>query len=620
VPNAVSRPAAPVYSPPLRWYLRIIIAIAVPLVFGAVVVLVRADHASGTLLGFLVFTVAAAAAELKPVPLDDTGDRSVSLAFVFLLASQVLFGWPVAVVGAVVCMGLSQAVERTPLSRATFNTSVYALSAFLSAVPALATGWDGTSARGDSYALVLYVFIGGATFVLANVLLIAAAVSLYQGTPLRSMVEDYIGHAGPAFAIMAFISALATALWKLWPPLEMLLAGPLFALALYQSYAYRSLVATRQSETDGLTGLRNHRTFQTDLGETLQAAESERTRLALVMLDIDDFKGINDRHGHPIGDQVLRTIAEILGEIAGTDRAFRVGGEEFALLLPERGPAAAKELLDDVHARIGETTFAHSEPVTISAGIAVFPEMADDRDNLVQMADSALYWAKNHGKAHTCVYSKGIDNVRRPSEIAVLAERHARLRAAESLIRIVDAKDTYTGGHSQSVSRLAEGIARTHGLDAKTVEQVRLAALLHDMGKIAVPDGILQKPGKLDPDELAVLREHPELGFQLLENLGVAPVDAWVRHHHEFWDGSGYPHGLQGEEIPLGSRIILVADAFDAMTSDRAYRRGGSVADAIAELRRKSWTQFDARFVAALEAYLQEQGIADEPSATAAAG
>jgi len=124
--------------------------------------------------------------------------------------------------------------------------------------------------------------------------------------------------------------------------------------------------------------------------------------------------------------------------------------------------------------------------------------------------------------------------------------------------------------------RLAEGIARTHGLDAKTVEQVRLAALLHDMGKIAVPDQILQKPGKLDPDELAVLREHPELGFQLLEGLGVAPVDAWVRHHHEFWDGSGYPHGLQGEEIPLGSRIILVADAFDAMTSDRAYRRGES--------------------------------------------
>jgi HD-GYP domain-containing protein (c-di-GMP phosphodiesterase class II) len=246
--------------------------------------------------------------------------------------------------------------------------------------------------------------------------------------------------------------------------------------------------------------------------------------------------------------------------------------------------------------------------------------MADDRDNLVQMADSALYWAKNHGKAHTCVYSKGIDNVRRPSEIAVLAERHARLRAAESLIRIVDAKDTYTGELSQKVSRLAEGIARTHGLDAKTVEQVRLAALLHDMGKIAVPDQILQKPGKLDPDELAVLREHPELGFQLLEGLGVAPVDAWVRHHHECWDGGGYPHGLQGEEIPLGSRIILVADAFDAMTTDRAYRRGGSVADAIAELRRRSWTQFDARFVAALEAYLQQEGVEDRPPATAAAG
>jgi diguanylate cyclase (GGDEF)-like protein/putative nucleotidyltransferase with HDIG domain len=618
VPNA--SPAKPAYSPRLRWYLRIVIAIAVPLAVGAVVAVARGDHTTETLLGFLVFTVAAAAAELKPVPLDDTGDRTVSLAFVFLLASQVLFGWPVAVIGAVICMGLSQAVERTPFSRATFNTSVYALSAFLSAAPALLIGWDGTKAPGASYALVLFVFVGGATFVLANVLLIAIAVSLYQGTPLRAIVEDYVGHAGPAFAIMAFISALATALWKIWPPLEVLLAGPLFALALYQSYAYRSLVATRYAETDGLTGLRNHRSFQTTLHDALDTATSDGSLVSLVMLDIDDFKGINDRYGHPSGDQVLRTIAEVLSDVVGADFAFRVGGEEFALLLPERDGPAGKELLDTVHAKLEKTSFPHDVAVTISVGVAVFPEMAESRDALVQMADSALYWAKNHGKAHTCVYSKGIEAVRRPSEIAVLAERHGRLRAAESLIRIVDAKDTYTGEHSQSVMRVAEGIARTYGLDETTVEQVRLAALLHDMGKIAVPDAILQKAGKLDPDELAVLREHPELGFQLLEGLGVEPVDAWVRHHHEFWDGSGYPHGLQGEEIPLGSRIILVADAFDAMTSDRVYRRGGSVADAIAELRRKSWTQFDARFVAALEAYLAQQGRIQEPSATAATG
>ena len=163
-----------------------------------------------------------------------------------------------------------------------------------------------------------------------------------------------------------------------------------------------------------------------------------------------------------------------------------------------------------------------------------------------------------------------------PEELAESAERHARLKAAEGLIRVVDAKDTYAGAHSQQVSRLVEGIARAMGLDEETVEQVRLAGLLHDLGKIAIPDRILQKPGKLDPDELRIMREHAELGYRLLEGLGVSPVDRWIRHHHEWWDGSGYPLGLAGEDIPLGSRIILVADAFDAMTSDRVYRAAGS--------------------------------------------
>src|SRR5262249_7518430 len=160
-----------------------------------------------------------------------------------------------------------------------------------------------TRAAGDSIALVVYVFAGGAAFVLANVLLIAMAVSLYQGTSLRAIVDDYVGHAGAAFAIMAFISALATALCKTWPPLGLLLAGPLFALALYQRYAYTSLVATRDAETDGLTALRNHRAFQTVLHEELSEAAAEERGVALVVLDIDDFKGINDRFGHPVGDQ-----------------------------------------------------------------------------------------------------------------------------------------------------------------------------------------------------------------------------------------------------------------------------------------------------------------------------
>ncbi|HEV8154744.1 MAG TPA: diguanylate cyclase, partial [Gaiellales bacterium] len=448
---------------------------------------------------------------------------------------------------------------------------------------------------------------------------VATAVSLYTGISMREMLEDYVRHSGPAFAIMAFIAALATSLWMINPRLELLLAGPLFALALYQRYAYRSVVATRDAETDALTGLRNHRSFQTDLREALALGASTRSLMGLVLIDIDNFKSINDRFGHQVGDDVLITLARLMREEYGDAQAYRIGGEEFALLLPDDGEQEAYTTVERLHARLWQTRFPHAEPVTVSAGIASYPGSAGDRDQLLRVADGALYWAKNHGKNRSCVYSPTVVRIYTPDELAESAERHARLKAAEGLIRVVDAKDTYAGAHSQSVSRLVEGIARAMGLDEETVEQVRLAGLLHDLGKIAIPDRILQKPGKLDPDELRIMREHADLGYRLLEGLGVSPVDRWIRHHHEGWDGSGYPLGLAGEDIPLGSRIILVADAFDAMTSDRVYRAAGSSGEAIAELRRRCWTQFDARVVSALEKYLASLGeeVPEQTSATA---
>jgi diguanylate cyclase (GGDEF)-like protein/putative nucleotidyltransferase with HDIG domain len=417
---------------------------------------------------------------------------------------------------------------------------------------------------------------------------------------------------------MAFIAALATSLWMINPRLELLLAGPLFALALYQRYAYRSVVATRDAETDALTGLRNHRSFQTDLREALALGASTRSLMGLVLIDIDNFKSINDRFGHQVGDDVLITLARLMREEYGEAQAYRIGGEEFALLLPDDGEQEAYTAVERLHARLWQTRFPHAEPVTVSAGIASYPDSAGDRDQLLRVADGALYWAKNHGKNRSCVYSPTVVRIYTPDELAESAERHARLKAAEGLIRVVDAKDTYAGAHSQSVSRLVEGIARAMGLDEETVEQVRLAGLLHDLGKIAIPDRILQKAGKLDPDELRIMREHADLGYRLLEGLGVSPVDRWIRHHHEWWDGSGYPLGLAGEDIPLGSRIILVADAFDAMTSDRVYRAAGSSGEAIAELRRRCWTQFDARVVSALEKYLTSLGE-EVPEQTATA-
>jgi diguanylate cyclase (GGDEF)-like protein/putative nucleotidyltransferase with HDIG domain len=597
------------YPPRLLRYLTLVIVASIPVIAGSVATIIATPPTAETVVGVVVFALAALAAEFKPVPLDESGERSASLAFVFLLASQVQFGWQYATLSAFVAMGAAQVVSKAPKLRMAFNSSVYSISVFLSGIPAWLLGWHALTGSDAQYLrLTALVLAGGAIYVSANVLLVATAVALYRGTNVRPLLEDYIRHSGPASAIMALISALAAALWNISPILELLLTGPLFALALYQRYAYRTVVATREAETDGLTLLGNHRSFHTDLREALAGAAEAETPLALALVDIDDFKSINDRYGHPVGDQVLQTLADLLRDEYGTTGTYRIGGEEFALLLPELDENGAYDALERLHERLWQTSFAHGEPVTVSAGIAAFPVSATDREELLRVADSALYWAKDHGKNRSCVYSPNVVRVYTPDELAAAAERHARQRAAASLIKVVDAKDVYAGAHSQSVSRLVVGIARAMDLDDETVEQVRLAGLLHDLGKIAVPDRILQKPGKLDADEMKTMREHAELGYRLLEGLGVSPVDRWIRHHHEWWDGSGYPLGLAGEDIPLGSRIILVADAFDAMTSDRVYRAAGSTAEAVAELRRRCWTQFDARVVAALERHLASTG------------
>ena len=559
------------YPPRLLRFITAVIAVTVPVAVGAIVQIATSPPDAGTMLGVALFFAAALAAEYKPVPLDEQGSRTVSLAFVFLLSTQFLFGWQYAVLGAIGSMAVVQLHDRAPILRSAFNASSCGLSAFMSAAPGFALGW--TVSPHNAEGLTLLVFLGGAAYVITNVVTVAIAVSLYTGQSIRSVLEDYVRHSGPAFAIMAFIAALATSLWMINPRLELLLAGPLFALALYQRYAYRSVMATRDAETDALTLLRNHRSFQTDLREALALGASTRSQLSLVLIDIDNFKSINDRFGHPVGDQVLTTLARLLREEYGDAQSYRIGGEEFALLLPDEDEQHAYNALERLHARLWQTGFPHAEPVTVSAGIAAYPSSASNRDDLLRLADGALYWAKNHGKNRSCVYSPTVVRIYTPEELAESAERHARLKAAEGLIRVVDAKDTYAGAHSQQVSRLVEGIARAMGLDEETIEQVRLAGLLHDLGKIAIPDRILQKPGKLDPDELRIMREHAELGYRLLEGLGVSPVDRWIRHHHEWWDGSGYPLGLAGEDIPLGSRVILVADAFDAMTSDRVSAR-----------------------------------------------
>jgi diguanylate cyclase (GGDEF)-like protein/putative nucleotidyltransferase with HDIG domain len=353
----------------------------------------------------------------------------------------------------------------------------------------------------------------------------------------------------------------------------------------------------RLALTDPLTGLGNHRHFQERLQRELINAQETQTPLALCLIDIDDFKRINDKFGHPEGDRVLGLVA---GRLRQGGEAFRLGGDEFAVLLPSHDPETARTAAKSIVERVASLDLAHMGSLTVSAGVASFPGQGAERDELIRLADSALYWAKEHGKNQVRVHRPDVVELAELKRVASGPDRAARFRAAASLARAVDTRDAYTGSHSHRVSELAAKIAVRLGLGAEETELTRLAASLHDLGKLAIPEEILRKPGPLTAPERVVLERHPQIGFRMLESLGVDPVADWVLHHHERWDGTGYPDRLPADEIPLGARIIFVADAFDAMTSDRVYRRPLSTSDALEELERCAGSQFDPTVVEAL--------------------
>jgi diguanylate cyclase (GGDEF)-like protein len=592
------------YPPRLLTLIATAFALAIPVVVGAVVSIALDPPGAAEGLAVLLFLALALVAELKPVPLEEDKLSTVSLAFVFILASVILFGWAPAVLVAAISALVAQLVERKPFDRTAFNTSVYSLSAFAAALPVFVLG----PAMDDPATITFEALIGGAAFVAVNFAFISLAISFHQRLPAIPLLTEELRLVGPAFAIQAFLAALAAALWATDARLLVLMAGPLFTVTLYQRSSLASRRATKDAHTDSLTRVGNNRAYELGLTNALEVASDDGSQLSLCLVDVDDFKQINDTHGHPLGDQILVEIARLLNPGSDCVGTFRFGGDEFAIVLA-CGETKARGHIEALYGRISSARFSHEARTTVSVGLATYPDQALDVESLEQAADSALYWAKLHGKNRFCAYSAAIAEAQTPAEVERRVERQARLRAAENLIRVVDAKDEYTGAHSERVALLVESIARQLELDDEHVEQLKLAGRLHDLGKIAIPDRVLQKPSALTVHEERQLAHHPQLGASLLDGMDIRPVDLWIKHHHEHWDGSGYPHGLAGEEIPFGSRLILVADAYDAITTDRSYREAATPDEAIVELRRNAGVQFDPSVVAALEAYLEEAGL-----------
>jgi diguanylate cyclase (GGDEF)-like protein/putative nucleotidyltransferase with HDIG domain len=407
--------------------------------------------------------------------------------------------------------------------------------------------------------------------------------------------------------------------------------------------------AQEQAITDGLTGVKTHRFFMEALSSEWKRSSRAGRSFALVLMDLDRFKFVNDFYGHLEGDLVLQRVGQILEtNCRRSDVVARYGGDEFVILMPETTMEQARQLSSKLRGWIASDPLLREKNISASFGIASYPLHGSAPQELIQVADASMYLSKHQG-GNTVSTAEHIDpNEARRWKRDVLEaylgvtlkrlfstgpeafeEIYQRLRqfsdslpstepaglactdgpralpqsildTVTSLAYAIDAKDQYTQGHSQKVSAYAALLAEALGMSETEVEEVRLGAVLHDVGKVGIPEQILNKSGPLNPEEWETMKTHVTFGGKLLEPLeALERIRQMVLHHHEFFDGSGYPEALSGHNIPLGARIITIADSYDTITSDRSYKKGRTAEEALAEVERCAHTQFDPELVVA---------------------
>ena len=591
------------------------LAVAVPViaagvfVFGlAVYEYASAPRSAGDLAALFVLFFVMALAERFPVPVEGMGASGVTLGFVFSVSTIILLGWPAGVIVAAGAPAVVHILQHRPPLRIAYNGSMFALSA-------LAAGLAVEHVHGGSTEVLVarVVLCGFLYYWVVNLVLISAILAADSGRNFFTIARENVAQTTAPFAFMVSAALTLIVLWQRDPPLVIALVGPLLAIALYQRSTFKAMQAMRLALTDPLTGLGNHRSFHERLQRELVASEEKGNSLALCLVDFDDLKTINDRFGHPVGDLVLGQVASRLRQ---GGESFRLGGDEFAVLLPGQDERQATSVARSIVERVARLAVEGVGTVTVSAGVATYPMQGSSRDELIRLADTALYRAKKEGKNRVRAYAAESPLHADLDRLAETPDSAARYRAAASLARAVDERDAFDGSHSQRVGDYSARIAQRLGSDEPTVELTRLAGNLHDLGKLAIPEEILRKPSTLSDTERLVLERHPQIGARMLESLGVEQVAEWVLDHHERWDGAGYPNRLAGDQIPLAARIIFVADAYDAMTSEHSYGESLTEAEALAELDRCAGTQFDPAVVRALA---EELVLRREPDAAALA-
>jgi two-component system, cell cycle response regulator len=439
---------------------------------------------------------------------------------------------------------------------------------------------------------IVYVTdVAGGSYIdgtLLNIAYLASFSSFAVAAWVRSDAEPPTGRGAPHTIVLTIVAAatslallVVAAFVHLSPVAVGLAAGALVLATVRTMLTYVEnvrVLRTRAHEaiTDVLTGLGNRRQLTADL-EQLDVGWSERRSRTLAFFDLDGFKRYNDTFGHPAGDALLSRLGVRLQNlIADRGRGYRVGGDEFCVLLEERHSRDSR-LIAALAAALTDDGAAFS--VTTSVGVVIIPDEASSADAALRLADERMYADK--GRAH-------------------------RSQTRDVLMQLLTERAPGLLDHVSGVTDLAAAIATDLGLDSEQIDETMRAAELHDVGKLAIPDAILNKPGPLDPAEWEFMRQHSVIGERILSAApALAPVAKLVRASHERWDGGGYPDGLAGEEVPIGARIVAVCDAYEAITEDRVYQRARTPLEALAELRRNAGTQFDPAVVDAIERYVR---------------
>lgn len=384
------------------------------------------------------------------------------------------------------------------------------------------------------------------------------------------------------------------------------------------------------AQTDGLTGLKNHRTFHERLAEEIQRAARYDLPLSLLLLDVDCFKSYNDTFGHPAGDQVLKQVAQILqSNIRVADLAARYGGEEFGVILPHTGLEGACRIAEHLRTALEQACWPQ-RAITASFGVATWTPATAHATALVAQADEALYCSKRSGRnrvshvmTHNAFPHSDADiwearpdlAPRRAAASNILTTElmHDHNRTIEGWSRMLDLRDKETEGHALRVTEMSLRLAQRMGLSEEEQGYLRWGALLHDVGKMVIPDSILLKPGPLTAEERAIMSHHPTYAHEMLSPVPfLRPALDVPLYHHEKWDGSGYPHGLKGTEIPLSARLFAVVDVWDALRSDRPYRKGWPDTEVQAYIQAQTGQHFDPDIVTVFLALLAEEACEPE--------